>query len=349
MNRTFFIAGVLVLLIVIGLFVAISWMTDDAAPTARSGGPETWDAQTRREVQRRHEEIDEHMSRANFPGVRLLAMELIDDYPGDPQAYVYLAQAAMGQKQWQVAYDAAQQAVQRDPELHEIHFLAGVLAEKLDKNEAAASHYLQAMEVNDSAAKYPLYLANLYLRTNQLDEAQLYALRVLRLDPSIPQAYALLARIAGRQGKIDMALDQINRAIKLAPADSKDRYAYTLQRVRLLRRAGVPEREEALNALLALPEAYRTQRREVTEELAQTYLSLERPGDAAEVWSAWVERHPGDAAASAETGLALLRAGETQTARDYLELAQRIKPHDPKVQALAKALADHADPGKAGG
>jgi len=343
MNRTILIAGGGVLLIVIAVVIGLSVTGGEGPkPTGRSGGPDTWDPATKRRVAELHEGIEAQISKANFPGARLLVSELIDQYPGDPQAYVYLAQAAMGQRQWQVAYEAATKAIERDPDLHEMHFLAGVLAEKIDDRKAAESHYLAAMDVHDSIAKYPLYLANLYLRSSRLDDAQLYALRVLRLDPTIAQAYSMLAEIAGRQGKVDMAIDQINRAIKLSPPDSADRLAYTIQRVKLLRRRGPADRQEALNALLALPTEYRQQRREITEQLAQTYLSLERPADAAAAWSAWLERRPGDAAAAAEAGLALVRAGDEAAARQYLEMARRIRPHDPKVQALAAALGEGA-------
>jgi tetratricopeptide (TPR) repeat protein len=327
-------------LLIVGAIVGVSMMGGDGGSAkGRSGGPDTWDARTIELVAHKHQEIEDQLNRASFPGARLLATELIDQFPGDPQAYVYMAKAAMGQRQWQTAYDAAIEALQRDPELHDIHFLAGVLAEKTDRPETALKHYADAMDAYDSAAKYPLYRANLLLKRNELDDAQLYALRVIRLDPTVPQAYAILAEVAGRQGKLPMALDQINRAIKLCPADSADRFAYTIQRVKLLRRTGPTERAEALNALLALPVEYRQQQRAVTEELAQTYLSLERPGDAAGAWSAWFKNHPGDAAAAAEAGLALVRAGEIELAREYLQLAQRIKPHDPTVQALGEALS----------
>jgi len=343
--------ALLVLLLVLGGvgLAAGLWMRGDDGggdrPAGRLGGPDTWSPQVREHVAAEHRHIRDLIDKAQLGDAHLTALQLLKDYPADPVGHKLLGQIRVAQRQYRPALEAFERSLELDPEQPEVHFVAAVMAERLDQLDQAVEHMETAVRQRPGEPKYPMYLASTCLKTGQLEDARMAALQTLKLDPERPEAYATLAEVAARLGQVEMAVDHIEDALARVEPGTSDHVVYTLRWVQLLRRQGTAGREEALNVLHSLPDPLQESRREIVAEKALTYLSLNRPADAGEAWAAWVQSHPMDADAAARAGLAFHRAGMPGPAEEMLRHARRIgKAHHPRVQALNQALTDSAGP-----
>lgn len=322
----------------VGIFLA----TRPTTPAdAKIGGPDTWDPATRQYVAEQHALAEQHFNQGRPLEAQAVLTKLVTDYPGDPVGHALLGQMHMAQDQWKPAYASLSRSLELDEEQAEIHFAAGTVAELLDKDAVAITHYKRAAELEPGDGRYPLRVANAALKAKSYDDARIYALRVLKLDDTASQGYAILAAVAAQQNQIDSAIDRYNKAIERTdPQTERAKFvSYTLWKAQLLRRKADPKgREEALNLLLALPESQTNTNLRVTSELSQTYLSLNRKLDAAEVWADWCADNPLDAKAAANAGLCYQRAGKTKNAQLWHTRAVKLAPHLPEVQALGKAI-----------
>lgn len=50
--------------------------------------------------------------------------------------------------------------------------------------------------------------------TNGLDEAEMYLKRAIEIDDSMPDALVALGRVYEKKGKVDMAIENYEKAIK---------------------------------------------------------------------------------------------------------------------------------------
>lgn len=335
-------AGVIVFAAVVAMiyFAARPPATTSATTSGDTSGPVTWDATTKQYIADQHSKADQAMQHADFMQVRAILQPLLAKYPADAAGRTMLARALMAQGDWRAAYDEAKKSCQIDDHQAESHMLAGIMAERFDELPVARQHYERASELEPGSLQSSLYLANVCLKLKDYPNADLYALRVLRLDPSRAIAYAITAQVAAEQGQTDRAIEQWRKALIHTQPDSAELLAYTMQEVMLLRRRDIAGRQEAINVLLSLPENQIADIRRVTEELAQTYLSLSRPADASDTWWRWLKNHPTDGPAAAEAGLSAQRAGQTDRARQFLAHAQKIAPDHPLTAALRQTIND---------
>lgn len=322
----------------VGVFLATRPTTPAGAKT---GGPATWDAETRRYVAEQHALAEQHANRGRVLEAQSVLSQLVGRYPADHAGHAMLGKMHMALDQWAPAYKALTRSLELEPKQPEVEFAAGTVAELLDQDAEALGHYKRAAELDARDSRFPLRVANAALKVKAHDDARLYALRALEMDDTISQGYAILAEVAARRNEIDSALDRYDKALaRTDPRTERSKLvSYTLRKAQLLRRKpGARGREEALNLLLALPEAKANTHAHVAEALAQTYLSLNRKREAAEAWAAWCADNPLDAKAAANAGLCYHRAGDLDRARQWHTRAAKLAAHLPEVQALGKAL-----------
>ena len=306
--------------------------------------PEMWDAETQRYVQQQHALVEGLIQTAQLVEARQALDDLIRAFPADPVAYDLLSRVLAQQGAAAPAYEAAVKSLELNDDNAELHLWAGTICEsQLNRLEDAIGHYSRAVEIDDSSARavnYHLALANASMKRRDADQAQFHALKVIALDSENHMAYRLLAEAAASRGQTDMAIERITIALDLARADSVEAFVYAMRRVEFLRRKGPGGRQEALESLLAIDEGVRQRSEPITEQLAMTYLSLNRPADASKVWADWFADHPQDARAAAEAGLAAHRAGDTEAAKGWLAKARAMGAHLPQVEALAQAVGE---------
>lgn len=336
-RELFKLAGGLALLV--GAGVAIYSLAGKSKPQPHDAGlPQNWNAATRQYVQEQHSLAGLHLDKLQVDAARAVLEPLIRKYPGDYTGLNLLAQSYIVEDKWTQAYDTFARSLAVYDRQADIQFTAGVIAEtNLRELEKARKHYRAALKIDPVNTKYLQCLSNVSIKLNDTHEAELAALEAIRIDPTLAKAHALLAEALARQNKITMALEAISKARDLTSINDTEATRYFVRHAEWLRRRDSAGRDEALAMLLAAPEIFAV-RRDVQEQLARTYQSLNLHQKAAEVWARWVSGHPSDAAAAAEAGLAAIKAGDRPAAEKFLELGQAIKAHHPLVLALEQAI-----------
>lgn len=163
-----------------------------------------------------------------------------EQHPREAEAYVTLGLARVALLRWSDAYQAFLSAIRLKPGVYQWHQLAGFCSTKMNDNDQALGHYLDALEVAGDAADYTLYtnLGQLYLVLDQLDEAERSF--TLALDAPPPpgedtnwrhQGYSGLADVAAVRGDFEKAQEFIDLAIRFNPGDSgKKEVGYMIQK-----------------------------------------------------------------------------------------------------------------------
>lgn len=327
--------------VLIALIVTVVFVVGGGEDDRSFGPPSSWNAALRDEVEKQHQAIEQAMNAREFEQAQRLALAHLERFPKDPQGRAMLSQVLYAMGQTDAALAEARISLRQDDTQEKVLWFAAALSYRKGLLDEAIGYYARAQELNPNAPQYPLSLANACLKANRPDEARVHALRALQLSSDLHQAYALLAEAAARQGHLDSALEQIDRALYLCQPDTAHHRQYTLRKAALQRRANKPAL--ALDTLRTLDEAVRDTP-DVAEQIAKTHLMLSQPKQAAEVWQHVYQRKP-SAAAAAEVGLCLHRAGDIAGAKQWLTLAQMHLPDHPRVQALRALLEKMDTPG----
>ena len=124
----------------------------------------------------------------------------------------------------QVCYELTQ----IEPKNLEHYLNFGILSTRLDRFDLAESAFEKAISLAPRRAEGYRELAELYLRANhELADARKLAEKAVEIKPDA-QSYYVLAWACDMNGVHDQALDALERAMKLKPADAKYRQMYDL-------------------------------------------------------------------------------------------------------------------------
>lgn len=233
------------------------------------------------------------------------------------------------------AYEQYRIAVRLQPDSAGLIHSTGQMAMEAGDRAAALDYFQAAGRIDPKNPQHPLFEAQVLIQDKRFDEARAAVNKSLTIDPDIAIAHASLAMIDLEEGKFDTALADIAQARQLEPAD----VGFRAQEARIHRRAGHPEK--ALELLTALGPDDRAQEI-VAFELAACHEALNDPMSAAKAWEWAAKRDPlGPRAwyAAAKVAEELLKAGDREQARLWLQQAQTMAPPDaPEIAALASKL-----------
>lgn len=288
-----------------------------------------------------HEAAQHYILSDKIPQAKAIVAKLLQRAPDDAQAHVLMAKILMTEGKGDDAYDQVMQSLKLQPNDDQVQFLAGAMAETGGALDKARYHYARASTLAPRNGVYPMHLGEVMIKTGDLDGAQLQLLRAKSLNASLTQVYAMLAEIASRQGKLTLALDEIDKAIDQSNPHDPHWVPYLLEKAQLLRRANHPDAALALLLTLAPGDQ---QQPAVVQQISACYLMLGKPSRAAAVWMELFALDPQNQDAAAQAGLCFLRAGDREHARQYLDFAKQFGDKNPNVQALESALASPAKP-----
>jgi tetratricopeptide (TPR) repeat protein len=113
---------------------------------------------------------------------------------------------------------AYRQAALLQPKDPEPHLAAGLLLEKQERFSEAEPEFKQAMAL-DPASEAVTGLANIYMRSHRLPEAETELRKLVDTHPGQADARIQLGRVLAAEGKNDNAIAEIEAATKLAPSD----------------------------------------------------------------------------------------------------------------------------------
>ena len=322
MRWTFFHGIVVALvLVLIGIGVAL-WFTNGAP--SPSAGPQAAMEQVQ-DLGQRFQSATQH--RRDLRPFAQEARELIEQHPDSAPARLLYAQVLLAMEQVGQALPQLEKSLELDPHQPEVHVLAGSMAMQMGDLDQAVEHYRQAVQQQPNESQPRLHLANARLKQQEYDRARNVLLTVLEQDASLHKAHALLADVYAAQGELELATDQVRRALELVDEDEPAvRTAYIHKRARLLLRANRPTDAEMV--LYDLPREQLLQP-PTAEIMGQALLMQDRPLDAAIHYQRVLATDPQNADAAAKAARWYLRAGRQDLAQPMIQQLQRLDPtHD---------------------
>ena len=117
--------------------------------------------------------------------------------PDFMEAHNNLGNVLKDQGKYDKAIEAFRRCIELKPDSAEVFTNLGIVYRKADRNQEAIDAFSQALEINPALALPHLHLALIYLATEENNAQALYHLRrTLELDPFLPQAESIRAKIA---------------------------------------------------------------------------------------------------------------------------------------------------------
>ena len=158
--------------------------------------------------------------------------------PGDFMARYYLGLRYYISRRFDLAASEFRKAVEIEPDYLDGHAFLGRAQEALGDYEGAARHYGKANELNRESSPGsflpPLLLGSFLFRQGRMDEAESLLLESIRYDAGNADARYELGLLLERRYAFPRAVEQLQRAASLAPADHRPHYALS----RIYRRLG---------------------------------------------------------------------------------------------------------------
>lgn len=248
------------------------------------------------------ESVQVYVSSQEFAPAVAILREAIAQYPADADLRFAMGGLLMMTQDYEQAYEQYAAGLEHDEGVNpEMQFTAGTLANTIEQPEMALRHYQIAMEGDPNNADYPLYLANIQFKLNQLDKAKASLAIAARLAPDRAMVYATWSKIALRQNKLSIAKSQVQKARDLEPHAP----AWMILEANIQKRSGDPER--AIELLSALPQASMDDP-EAVRLLAESYGMIGQPAEAASRMVDFATLKTDDAKAAFDAAVWLERA-----------------------------------------
>src|SRR5262245_8027372 len=167
--------------------------------------------------------------------------------PSDVAVVGALAKTLHAGEQWSAAHDTYARAQALAPRAFEWQYLDAVVLQRLARQAEAASHFDVAVQLSPTYLPARVKFAEALLEAGGLERsAQLF--EALRAEPAAePAAEFGLGRVAAAQGRHDVAVAHLQRAVALFPEWGAAHYALALS-YRTLGRREDAQRELALHA-----------------------------------------------------------------------------------------------------
>lgn len=336
-------AGVMALaaLVLLALLVgAIVWIVRTAGPApgpARAGSAAAPGPDAAGTIAQASESASKYLNEGKPAEAGMILDRAIQKFPADQELRLKYAQALQAQQRWREAYDQFVAALRIGPELPQIHFDAGAVANMAQLTERAEHHFSMAQVKDAGEPRYPLYLAMMQIKLGKDTEAMASLLRVVRLRPDIAEAWGTMAELNLRANNLSLALQHAAEARRLQPAVLR----WRIVEARATARSGQPE--QALTLLAALEPAQRSEPAALSLA-AECYGLLKRPADAAAMYQSAAAAQPRNPELAFQAALWHQRAGNAADARRMAQAAAALG-HD-KARDLLRELADPPAPPK---
>lgn len=253
------------------------------------------------------------------------------EYPGDHDLREALGGVLLAQGKHEEALAQYERIIADGSPSATVAFTAGSIAAVLGRAEQAAGFHERAQAIDPGNPDYPIHLARAQIELGRLDDAKVNLTRSAVLDEGRGLVWGMLAELALRENRLEVAGSHIARARSLEP----DVAAWLVVESRILKRRGEPER-----ALLLLERIGESERwtEPVLQTMAECLGMLGRPADALALYEVAVETRPGEPAFRLEAALWAERLGRRERA---LELArQAVMMGETRASAVVTRLEE---------
>lgn len=196
-------------------------------------------------------------------------------------------------------------------------FKAGSLAAGMGEFERAVAYLGRATKAEPGNVEAAVQLANALLELNRVPEAKVELTRAVVLDEGAGMAWGMLAEIAVRENKLEMATQHIAKARTFEPGS----IPWRVLEARVMRRMGEPEKS------VMLLDGLRGETRfepSVVAEMAASLGMLDRADDAMTIYRVAVRERPADGELRYEAAVWAERVGEIEEARELAQSAAML-------------------------
>lgn len=310
------VGGVLLLTLCAGAIVALVLILrstasgPNAATSAQEAGAQTADAllNTFLTLQRQ----------SRLAEAETVLKKGVEQYALDQRLAATYAEFLAVNKRMAESYAMYEKALAIGPRSAPLEFAAGTVASALDRNDRAIEHYAAAQQQDPTDYRYPLFLAQVQLNANAMDESRKNLLIAGRLKPDEPKVWGTLAEIALRENALNVALEQVAKARAIEP----DNWLWRLIEARARKRMGQPQ--EALDLLIALQDEDRA-RPSVLTAMSECFGMLGRPDDAADLYGLFSDRNPEEPELAMQAAIWADRVKRPNQALRYAQRAANLR------------------------
>ena len=113
------------------------------------------------------------------------AKRLVERYPEYAPVRTLLGQILIYCGLYEAAYEQMNLSLELDGQQPEVQLLAGTLADKLGQSDRSLNHYLMAVGMERTNARFRLHLAQAYIKSKRFEEARSELLEAIRIDSSL--------------------------------------------------------------------------------------------------------------------------------------------------------------------
>jgi tetratricopeptide (TPR) repeat protein len=244
------------------------------------------------------------------------------------------AQSAASEGNIEHAQQLLLAALAADPEDSETRLQLSELLQEQGSVPAALEHLQQAIEQNPDDPRAQVLLAQIYFEQNQDEAARKHADLALRQDPHL-LALLLQGQLADRRGDSNLALHYFFEAISFDPHDPHTQFLTARQ---LYRTGAGDQAAPLLRRLTENAPACGEDAGEAWWLLGRCYRQQQRWKEAAEAMASGIELRAANSADWRELAEVQFRAGDLTAARSSLQMAARLGPGDPDIEALRQKL-----------
>jgi len=264
---------------------------------------------------------------------------------GQYRAWLALGHTLEGAKP-EDALAAYRQASTLQPKEAEPHLVAGQLLEKENKFADAEGEYKAAMALDERSTDAVIGLANIYMRGRKFSEAEEYLRKLLANDrqsevqgeiESKVQTAAVhiqLGRVLAAEGKTDGAIAEMEKGLKLTPADD------AAQRDLAELYAGAGKNDLAETAYRGLVQLHPNDA-ELHRRLGQALLRQRKFPEAEQEFLATLKLNPALAEAYGDLAFAASERGDYPLVIRALDARAKLLPEIPTAYFLRASAYDH--------
>jgi tetratricopeptide (TPR) repeat protein len=272
------------------------------------------------------------------------ARRLVERYPRFAAGRTFFAQVLLFAGDVAGGYEQLQESLHINRQQADVQDLAGAIARQLKHDDQAAAHFGMAVNLAPQNAHYRVNLAMLYLDHKDFDRALKTLLEAIHADSGSHEAYAALADLYTRQGKLDQAIDQYTKALAATPIGKSDAaFAYRINKAMIQRRANHPA--DALKTLDALSDQQRQDPRGV-EAIALCWAQLADFSHAAQVYEDALVLAPTQWRLEVEATRYRIKAGDFDKAAAHIQMLEAVNEKlsaIPELKAELKAARERAE------
>lgn len=215
------------------------------------------------------------------------------------------------------AYACYERALAIGPSAADLEFVAGTIATKIGRWDRALVHYSAARASDPNDFRYALYLAQVQLRNNQIQEAKMQLMAAAELEPDSAASWGTLAEIALREGDLPVAFRFIAKARALEPSAS----VWRVIEARALVRSDRPR--EAIELLVGLADSEKHEIG-VLSVLVEGYEKVGMMEQAAVLYENAAQTNPADGQLALGAARWFQRVGRIEDAKRHAERAKML-------------------------